>query len=131
MTMSTYQGRRVQFIAVVAAVPLTMLILGRPTLDAQARPSGVTAIVGATVIDGTGGAPLSNMTILIKDTRIAAVGPRASVEVPAGATVIDGSGKFVTPGFIDTNVHISLYSNLETLARYVPRAQEVTLEGAQ
>jgi imidazolonepropionase-like amidohydrolase len=108
-----------------------MFILARPTLDAQARASGVTAIVGATVIDGSGGAPLSNATVLIKDTRIAAVGPRASIEVPAGATVVDGSGKFVTPGFIDTNVHISLYANLETLARYVPRAQEVTLEGAQ
>ena len=51
--------------------------------------------------------------------------------MPAGATIIDGAGKFVTPGFIDTNVHISMYANLETLARYLPRATEVVLEGAQ
>jgi len=100
-------------------------------LNAQQVSSGVTAIVGATVVDGTGGSPLSNATVLIKDKRIAAVGPRASVTVPAGANVINGTGKFVTPGFIDTNVHISMYANLETLARYLPRATEVVLEGAQ
>ena len=99
-------------------------------LDAQ-QPSGTVAIVGATVIDGNGGAPLSNATVVVRDKRIAAVGPRASVTVPSGATVIDGAGKFVTPGFIDTNVHISMYANLETLARYLPRAPEVVIEGAQ
>ena len=37
----------------------------------------------------------------------------------------------MTPGFIDTNVHISMYANLETLARYLPRATDVVVEGAQ
>jgi imidazolonepropionase-like amidohydrolase len=53
------------------------------------------------------------------------------VKVPAGATIVDGAGKYVTPGFIDTNVHISMYGNLETLARYLPRAADVVLEGSQ
>ena len=100
-------------------------------MDAQQAAGGATAIVGATVIDGTGSPPLQNATIVVNDKRIAAVGPRGSVTVPAGATIIDGAGKFVTPGFIDTNVHISMYANLETLARYLPRATEVVVEGAQ
>jgi imidazolonepropionase-like amidohydrolase len=94
-------------------------------------PNGVVAIVGATVIDGTGAAPITNATIVMKDRRITAIGAKGSVAVPQGATVIDGTGKYVTPGFIDTNVHISMYANLETLARYLPRAAEVVVEGAQ
>jgi imidazolonepropionase-like amidohydrolase len=93
--------------------------------------NAVVAIVGATVIDGTGAAPIPNATIVMKDRRISAIGAKGSVAVPPGATVIDGTGKYVTPGFIDTNVHISMYANLETLARYLPRATEVVVEGAQ
>ena len=93
--------------------------------------NAVVAIVGATVIDGTGAAPIPNATIVMMDRRITAIGAKGSIAVPQGATVIDGTGKYVTPGFIDTNVHISMYANLETLARYLPRATEVVVEGAQ
>jgi imidazolonepropionase-like amidohydrolase len=51
------------------------------------------------------------------------------------ATVIDGKGKYVLPGLIDTNVHLSLYGGTadryETLARYHPRQREIVLEAAQ
>ncbi len=94
------------------------------------------AIVGATIIDGNGGTPLSNGVLVIEGDRIAAVGPRSSVEVPSDARVIDASGKFVTPGFIDTNVHLSLYGGhtperYETLVRYNDRQEEVVLEASQ
>ena len=63
------------------------------------------------------------------------MGPRASVPVPAGAQTIDGAGKFVTPGFIDTNVHLSLYGGMndryETMVRYHDRQPEIVLEAAQ
>jgi len=93
--------------------------------------NAVVAIVGATVIDGNGAAPIPNGTIVMTGKRITAIGAKGSVAVPQGATVIDATGKYVTPGFIDTNVHISMYANLETLARYLPRATEVVVEGAQ
>jgi imidazolonepropionase-like amidohydrolase len=89
------------------------------------------AIVGATVINGNGGQPLSNGTVVIAGKRITAVGARADVQVPAGAKVIDGTGRFLTPGFIDSNVHLSMFSNLEQLARYQDRTVEITLESAQ
>jgi imidazolonepropionase-like amidohydrolase len=89
------------------------------------------AIVGATVIDGNGGAPLSDATIVVRGKRIAAIGPRTSTSVPKGARVIDGSGKFATPGFIDTNVHLSLYNNGESMVRYEDRFVDLVVEAAQ
>ncbi|HUC41325.1 MAG TPA: amidohydrolase family protein, partial [Gemmatimonadales bacterium] len=56
------------------------------------------AITGGTVYP-ISGPKLENATVLIRDGRIAAVG--TNVAVPAGATRIDASGKWVTPGFID------------------------------
>jgi len=94
------------------------------------------AIVGATIIDGNGGAPIANGTILIDGDRITAVGSRSDTAVPSDSRVIDGSGKFVTPGFIDTNVHLSLYGGhsperYETLVRYHNRQEDVVLEASQ
>ena len=89
------------------------------------------AIVGATVIDGNGGDPIRDATIIIHGQRITAVGTRASVSVPTGARVIDGAGKFVTPGFIDTNVHVSLYSGIESLVRYQEQFADLVVEHAQ
>lgn len=94
-----------------------------------------TAIVGATVIDGNGGPALANATVLVEDGRIRAVGPKASVAPPKGARAIDGAGRFLIPGMIDTNVHLSLYGGIneryETLVRYHARQEEIVLEAAQ
>jgi imidazolonepropionase-like amidohydrolase len=93
------------------------------------------AIVGGTVIDGNGGPPLPEAVVLLSGTRIAAVGPRASVRVPEGAEILDANGRYVLPGFIDTNVHLSLYGGArdryESLVRYQPRQNEIVLEAAQ
>src|SRR6185503_9987317 len=89
------------------------------------------AIVGVTVIDGNGGAAQPNMTILVRGNRIAQIGPRGSVTVPKDARVIDGTGKFATPGFIDTNVHLSLYNNGESMVRYEDRFLDIVIEAAQ
>jgi imidazolonepropionase-like amidohydrolase len=95
-----------------------------------------TAVVGATVIDGNGGPPLADATVVIVNGRITAVGPSSTTTVPAGADVIDGSGRFMTPGFIDTNVHISLYGGgakdrKETSVHYRLAGADLTLEAAQ
>ena len=111
-------------------------LLGAATdqpLVSQARPI---VIVGATLIGGNGGEPVPDAAIVIAGARIAWIGPRAEVDIPADAEVIDASGKFVTPGLIDTNVHLSLYgghtnARYETLVRYEHRQDEVVLENAQ
>lgn len=79
---------------------------------AAAQPAGTTvAITGARVIDGTGAAPIENATIIMQSDRILAVGPSASVTVPAGATRIDMGGKTILPGLINAHGHVTVDSN--------------------
>src|SRR5262245_33470496 len=102
--------------------------------DGQA-PAGVTALVGGTVIDGNGGAPIPDAVVLIGAGRITAVGPRGRVAVPTGARQIEARGQWILPGLIDTNVHLSLYGGqndrYESLVRYQPRQDAIVLEAAQ
>ncbi|WP_051799754.1 amidohydrolase family protein [Catenuloplanes japonicus] len=63
------------------------------------------AITGATVIDPGTGARRRDVTVLVRGDRIAAIGSARDVRVPAGAQVVDGRGKFVVPGLIDSHVH--------------------------
>lgn len=62
-------------------------------------------ILGATLIDGSGRAPLRNSAVVLKGDSIVAVGRRGKVRIPAGAQVIDGRGLIVSPGFIDAHNH--------------------------
>jgi imidazolonepropionase-like amidohydrolase len=100
----------------------------------HAQPSAL-AIVGATVIDGNGGAPMTDAVVIITGNKISAVGARSSTHVPDGAQTIDAAGAFIVPGFVDTNVHLSLYGGMndryETLVRYQDRQPEIVLEAAQ
>lgn len=64
-----------------------------------------TAIHCGTLIDGNGGDPLHNATIVVDDATITAVD--AGGHVPAGARVIDASGLTVMPGMIDCHVHLT------------------------
>jgi imidazolonepropionase-like amidohydrolase len=110
------------------------LALTLPSLHAQA-PGTRTAIVGGTLIDGNGGAPIADAVVLIDGARITAVGPRSAVTIPADARRIDARGRWVIPGMIDTNVHLSLYGGqndrYETMAKYQPRQDDIVLEAAQ
>jgi len=65
------------------------------------------AVKGATLLDGTGAAPVPNATIVIEHGRITAVGPADRVKIPRGVKVIDARGKWVIPGLVDAHVHYS------------------------
>jgi imidazolonepropionase-like amidohydrolase len=69
-------------------------------------PEPVVALTGATVIDGTGSAPRRNQTIVIRDGRIAEVGPSARVKAPAGARTMSVAGHTVIPGIIGMHNHL-------------------------
>ncbi|GAC1683582.1 MAG: amidohydrolase family protein [Gemmatimonadaceae bacterium] len=70
------------------------------------RPTGVVALTGGRVITMKGEEVIPNGTVLIRGNRIVAVGPLATVGIPAGAKVIDVTGKTVMPGWIDAHAHM-------------------------
>lgn len=65
------------------------------------------ALVGGTIIDGSGAAPVPNGVVVVDGDRIACVGSASDCPVPAGAMVTDASGRFITPGLVDAHVHFS------------------------
>ena len=73
----------------------------------SAYPGAPTALVGATIYDGTGG-KIENGVVLFADGEIVGAGG-ADMAIPAGYTRIDGTGKFVTPGIIDIHSHLGDY----------------------
>ncbi len=90
------------------------------------EPEGVVALTGATVLTmeaAPAGGPdpdaaetpvddaglrIEDAVVLIRDDRIAAVGPRDAVDVPPDADVIDVAGHFIVPGYVDTHAHFRL-----------------------
>ena len=72
--------------------------------QAQTRTDAVVAIRNTTILTGTKGT-IQNGTIVLRGGKIAAVG--TNVAIPAGADVVDGTGKFVSPGIIDCHSHIA------------------------
>jgi predicted amidohydrolase YtcJ len=63
------------------------------------------AILGGTLIDGTGRPPVKDSTVVIRDDWVLAAGRRDEVPIPEGAELIDASGKTVLPGLIDAHHH--------------------------
>lgn len=85
---------------------LAVILLAGCTTDIPPEP--FTAITNVTVLDAS--QQTENATVLFSGDTITAVGTR--VTVPADATVIDGSGKFLIPGLWDAHVHLSYYPDL-------------------
>ena len=73
---------------------------------ATSAAAQVTALVHATVIDGSGAAPQANVSIVMENGRIRELGPASAVSIPAGATVVDLGGRFVVPGIINAHGHV-------------------------
>jgi imidazolonepropionase-like amidohydrolase len=69
-------------------------------------PDGL-ALVGATLIDGTGGPSLPNSAIVLRDGLVESIGPRAGFVLPKGTRELDVSGRWVIPGLIDAHVHLA------------------------
>lgn len=92
---------------------LALLFAATPVLAQQPAPGGliafnqqVIAISHVTVVDGTGAPAARDMTIVLREGRIAEYGPSRRIRVPAGATLIDGTGKTVLPGFVFMHEHL-------------------------
>ena len=91
-----------KFTAPASGVSLSMTV-------PAAKPTGTVVLVGARILtmrdDAPDGAPIDDGVIVIRGDRIVAVGPRASVQIPAGAKTVDLAGKTIIPGLIDAHAH--------------------------
>ena len=70
-------------------------------------PAGAVAFTHVKLFDADGGKFLDDQTVVVDKGRIAAVGPAATVQVPAGAQTIDGHGKTLVPGMWDCHMHVA------------------------
>jgi len=90
---------------IAAAVQSNLAALANLSSTARIPPARRLAIVGATLEDSTGAPAIPDSVILIEDGRIKAVGTRAQVRIPKGATVLDATGKYAVPGLWDMHAH--------------------------
>lgn len=97
--------------AAMAAVPVAV---------ATAQPSSAAkAFTGMRLIDGTDRAPVDNATLVVRDGRIVAAGPAATVIIPAGAERVSLAGKTVIPGLINAHGHVNdVERDLKVYAAY-------------
>ncbi len=94
-----------------SALAAVAVLVSTPPASAQnfqefiAVDAPVIALTNVKVIDGTGAPAVTNQTIIIRDERIAEVGPSSRVDIPANAEVLDLTGHTVIPGLIGLHDH--------------------------
>lgn len=81
--------------------------LGRISREARPLASGSFALVGATVLEDTGRAAVPDATVLVRNGRIEAVGPRAKISIPPDVPTLDVRGKTILPGLWDMHTHVT------------------------
>ena len=96
-----------RFIAIIAVF---FAIAPQRASGQASQTARVKALVGGTLIDGYGGAPLRNSVIIMDGERIRAVGQVGTLAVPAGAEVISTEGMSVLPGLWDMVVLVPFVS---------------------
>jgi imidazolonepropionase-like amidohydrolase len=90
------------------AFPILLLSISCTEVQAPTdRPAGsVTAFVGVNVIPMDDEGVVENQTVLVENGHIAALGPVGEVEIPEGATRIDGAGRYLMPGLAEMHGHL-------------------------
>jgi imidazolonepropionase-like amidohydrolase len=82
------------------------VILMAVLLFAKSAAAQITVLTRATVIDGSGAPPQKDITIVMESGRIRDMGASPKIPTPAGATVLDLTGKFIVPGIINAHGHV-------------------------
>lgn len=88
------------YVALAVCLPAVGAVVAHPSARSQ-----TVAFVGVSVLPMDGPRVLENQTVLVSDGRILTVGQRSTVDVPYGARVIDGEGRFLMPGVSEMHGH--------------------------
>jgi imidazolonepropionase-like amidohydrolase len=102
----------------LAALSILPLVHAQEVETIVSVRAPVVALTHATVIDGRGNAPRDDQTIVIRDSRIVAVGAGAEIAIPTGARTIDVTGKTVIPGLVMLHEHLYFTSRATTSAPF-------------
>jgi imidazolonepropionase-like amidohydrolase len=102
-TADGYESLLPKFVAEAGADG--MAVLSELSQKIRTQQKGPLAIVGATLVDGTGKPAVNDSVVVVDKGRIVAAGPRASVKIPNGATKFDATGKTLLPGLWDMHAH--------------------------
>ena len=89
---------------VASAARDRIAVLSERSHEVRGR-TGTFALVGATLIDGTGRPPIPNATVVTQNGRIVAAGPSGTVRIPAAAERVNVAGKYIIPGLWDMHAH--------------------------
>ena len=109
---------------------LATLALATVAATAAADAPRPLALVGGTIVDGYGNAPLRNGVILVEGERIAAVGTVGQLAVPPGAEIISTEGMTVLPGLRDLQAHLARLGQADERRwseHYLPIAERVVM----
>ncbi|HET8783792.1 MAG TPA: amidohydrolase family protein [Pyrinomonadaceae bacterium] len=85
---------------------LLSILLLATSVAAQPSQADIVAFVNVNVIPMDRERVLRNQTVIVRNGTIAAIGDSKRIKAPAGAHVVDGTGKFLTPGLMDMHVHL-------------------------
>ncbi len=86
---------------------MAVLSLATPAASVTAPPAGTWVIDDVTVIPADTDETLAHRTVVIRDDRIEEILPPGAKAKVENATVVDGRGKYLVPGFVDAHVHIA------------------------
>jgi imidazolonepropionase-like amidohydrolase len=109
-TLATMKPKIIQIQAILFAMALVLptgsVIAGA---DQPNQNDSTLSIIGATLIDGKGAEPIHNATVIIRDGAIECAGDRQHCTLDPNATILNATGKWLVPGFIDSHVHWQIW----------------------
>ncbi len=96
---------KLRLLAFSTTLLITLTCFSSAETSLLRQPPELVAIINATLMDGSGRAPLRNAVVILRGDSIAAVGQTGKVQIPPNARLIDAKGLVLAPGFIDTHNH--------------------------
>ena len=115
--------KRLATLALISLLAVSAAAQSAPPNEGRVRPNmtpapasgAVTVIRNATVLTITNGT-IEHGSVVIRGAKIAAVGADSQIAIPAGAKVIDATGRFVMPGIIDSHSHTAVEGSVNEIS---------------